>query len=128
MLEIPAQPNNFLLSHILSQRVNQCLRDACSASTIPNCYTFIDCRHGSYSGINRGQWFNNPNTTACFNTGNDSTFQYGIYEQAVLLTTEQSAVKRYIYSLFWGFQVCASVLCSFISVRICLLHPTCFLC
>ncbi|KAK3120510.1 hypothetical protein QOZ80_9AG0689050 [Eleusine coracana subsp. coracana] len=86
------------------QRVNQCLRDACSASTIPYCDTFIDCGRGSYSGVNRQQWFNDSSSTACFNTGNDATFQYGIYEQAVLLTTEQSAVKRYIYSLFWGFQ------------------------
>ncbi|CAN6253107.1 unnamed protein product [Urochloa humidicola] len=86
------------------QRVNQCLRDACSASTIPYCDTFIDCGRGAGSSLYRQQWFNDSGAAACFNTGNDGTFQYGIYGQAVLLTTEASAVKRYIYSLFWGFQ------------------------
>ncbi|XP_066322744.1 probable cyclic nucleotide-gated ion channel 20, chloroplastic isoform X2 [Miscanthus floridulus] len=86
------------------QRVNQCLRDACSASTIPYCDSFIDCGRGIGSGLYRQQWFNDLGAEACFNTGNNATFQYGIYEQAVLLTTEDSAVKRYIYSLFWGFQ------------------------
>ncbi|KAG2661908.1 probable cyclic nucleotide-gated ion channel 20, chloroplastic [Panicum virgatum] len=86
------------------QRVNQCLRDACSASAILSCDTFIDCGRGIGSGLYRQQWFNYSGAAACFNTGNDATFQYGIYEQAVLLTTENSAVKRYIYSLFWGFQ------------------------
>lgn len=86
------------------QRVNQCLRDACSISTIPYCDSFIDCGRGIGSGLYRQQWFNDSGAEACFNTGNDATFQYGIYEQAVLLTTEDSAVKRYIYSLFWGFQ------------------------
>ncbi|KAF8730239.1 hypothetical protein HU200_017217 [Digitaria exilis] len=86
------------------QRVNQCLRDACSSSTIPYCDTFIDCGGGSGSVLFRQQWFNDSDAAACFNTGNDAPFQYGIYQQAVLLTTEDSAVKRYIYSLFWGFQ------------------------
>ncbi|CAN6245922.1 unnamed protein product [Urochloa humidicola] len=86
------------------QRVNQCLRDACSASTIPYCDTFIDCGRGAGSSLYRQQWFNDSGAAACFSTGNDGTFQYGIYGQAVLLTTEDSAVKRYIYSLFWGFQ------------------------
>jgi hypothetical protein len=128
VLEIPNQLNNFLLSRILSQRVNQCLRDACSASTIPYCDTFIDCGHSSYSAVNREKWSNDSSSTACFNTGNDATFQYGIYQQAVLLTTERSAVKRYIYSLFWGFQV-HSISCFLVYFWICifLLHPTCVL-
>ncbi|KAF7080571.1 hypothetical protein CFC21_084627 [Triticum aestivum] len=50
------------------------------------------------------QWFNEPASTACFDTGNDTNFQYGIYQQAVLLATKHSAVTRYVYSLFWGFQ------------------------
>lgn len=32
-------------------------------------------------------------------------FSYGIYEQAVNLTTKHSIITRYTYSLFWGFQV-----------------------
>ncbi|AQK75323.1 putative cyclic nucleotide-gated ion channel 20 chloroplastic [Zea mays] len=91
-------------SYHFLMRVNQCLRDACSISTIPYCDSFIDCGRGIGSGLYRQQWFNDSGAEACFNTGNDATFQYGIYEQAVLLTTEDSAVKRYIYSLFWGFQ------------------------
>lgn len=111
------------VSH-LSQRVNQCLRDACSVSTIPYCDTFIDCGGGVGYALYRQQWFNDSGAGACFNTGNDATFQYGIYGQAVLLTTEKSAVKRYIYSLFWGFQVCAIIcLCLSISVGISSLNP-----
>jgi hypothetical protein len=126
VLEIPNQLNNFLWSCILSQRVNQCLRDACSASTIPHCDTFIDCG-SSYNAVNREKWFNDSRSTACFNTGNDATFQYGIYQPAVLLTTEQSAVKRYIYSSFWGFQVQAISCFLVFLVCIFLLHPTCVL-
>ncbi|BAF10182.1 probable cyclic nucleotide-gated ion channel 20, chloroplastic [Oryza sativa Japonica Group] len=89
------------------QRVNQCLRNACSASKIPSCDGFIDCGRGINIGkqnqLSRQQWFNDSASTACFDTG-DNGFHYGIYEQAVLLTTEDNAVKRYIYSLFWGFQ------------------------
>ncbi|KAL5200562.1 hypothetical protein ABZP36_021765 [Zizania latifolia] len=75
------------------QRVNQCLHDACVAlHGEKTCHWgFTDC------GIN-----SNSNLTDCFDTKNGS-FQYGIYQQAVLLTTEPG-LKRYIYSLFWGFQ------------------------
>lgn len=115
-----------LLFHILSQRVNQCLQNACSVSNISSCKVFRDC------GLNFGiggqneqisqQWSNEPASTACFDTGNDTNFQYGIYQQAVLLATKHSAVTRYVYSLFWGFQVfyiyCP---CSSISLR----YPFC---
>ena len=122
--EGPDQSYHFLLFLILSQRVNQCLRDACSASTIPYCDSFIDCGRGIGSGLYRQQWFNDLGAEACFNTGNNATFQYGIYEQAVLLTIEDSAVKRYIYSLFWGFQVFAIIcLCLSTFVGVSLLHP-----
>ncbi|CAN0902221.1 Probable cyclic nucleotide-gated ion channel 20, chloroplastic [Linum grandiflorum] len=90
------------------QRVNQCLRDACRHSGIPNCTDFIDCGHGdNFSGFRSNpQWSNwtgNVNATACFNT-KDGGFSYGIYLQAVTLTTKRSFLTRYIYSLFWGFQ------------------------
>ncbi|XP_059304210.1 probable cyclic nucleotide-gated ion channel 20, chloroplastic isoform X1 [Lycium ferocissimum] len=88
------------------QRVNQCLRDACRGSNITRCMDFIDCGHGNdyrkfSSDTTWGQWKNNSEAVACFtNRG----FDYGIYEQAVNLTTEKSVVIRYVYSLFWGFQ------------------------
>lgn len=101
-----------LLDHkfyILWQRVNQCLQNACAASNIPSCKIFRDCGRdidfGGQNGQIRQQWYNDSASTACFNTGDDATFQYGIYQQAVLLATKRSAVTRYIYSLFWGFQV-----------------------
>ncbi|KAF0902596.1 hypothetical protein E2562_018090 [Oryza meyeriana var. granulata] len=83
------------------QRVNQCLRDACAASNISkaSCNEFTDC------GINRiktTEWLSNSNLIGCFDTKNGN-FSYGIYQQAVLLTTEPG-LKCYIYSLFWGFQ------------------------
>ncbi|KAK4362672.1 hypothetical protein RND71_017913 [Anisodus tanguticus] len=87
------------------QRVNQCLRDACRGSNIASCMEFIDCGHGN--DYRKFRWdttwdlWKNNISVACFT--NDG-FDYGIYEQAVNLTTERSIVTRYVYSLFWGFQ------------------------
>ncbi|KAI4982203.1 hypothetical protein ZWY2020_022695 [Hordeum vulgare] len=90
------------------QRVNQCLQNACSASNISSCKVFRDCgldfNVGGQNEQIRQQWSDEPASTACFDPGNDTNFQYGIYQQAVLLATKRSAVTRYIYSLFWGFQ------------------------
>ncbi|KAG2664834.1 hypothetical protein I3760_16G101800 [Carya illinoinensis] len=88
------------------QRVNQCLREACHHSGIDSCTSFIDCGHGSdienfHSGQSRNTWKNNKNASACFMKDG---FSYGIYEQAVNLTTKHSIITRYTYSLFWGFQ------------------------
>ncbi|KAL6911566.1 hypothetical protein ACP4OV_000371 [Aristida adscensionis] len=87
------------------QRVNQCLRNACAPS-FSSCDIFIDCGRGIGQQTEqiRREWVNDAASTACFDTGDNANFTYGIYQQAVLLTTEPSAVKRYIYSLFWGFQ------------------------
>ncbi|XP_010932484.1 probable cyclic nucleotide-gated ion channel 20, chloroplastic [Elaeis guineensis] len=88
------------------QRVNQCLRDACNSTSVaPICASLIDCGSGNsveLSPQNRQYWVNDPNSSDCFNK--DGHFEYGIYQLAVLLTTEKSVVKRYTYSLFWGFQ------------------------
>ncbi|KAJ9145631.1 hypothetical protein P3X46_027993 [Hevea brasiliensis] len=89
------------------QRVNQCLRDACHHSDIKDaCMNFIDCGHGNElvkfgSYKNWSSWEENENATACFT---EDGFSYGIYLQAVNLTTKHSIVTRYVYSLFWGFQ------------------------
>ncbi|XP_058079861.1 probable cyclic nucleotide-gated ion channel 20, chloroplastic [Magnolia sinica] len=89
------------------QRVNQCLREACDASQVPSCKQFIDCGHDNTEKFASNQdwqsWQNSPNATDCFNTDNGS-FSYGIYVQAVLISTEHSIITRYIYSMFWGFQ------------------------
>ncbi|PON45443.1 Voltage dependent potassium channel [Parasponia andersonii] len=83
------------------QRVNQCLRNACHSSD-PELCDFIDCGHGSddFSSA-RQNWTSNPNATACLT---QDGFSYGIYMNAVNLTTERSVITRYIFSLFWGFQ------------------------
>ncbi|KAJ8771897.1 hypothetical protein K2173_027074 [Erythroxylum novogranatense] len=88
------------------QRVNQCLRDACDNSTVGHiCKNFIDCGHGfnvtaDDSNAQRKAWRQNATASACFTT---NSFSYGIYNQAVGLTSEPF-LTRYIYSLFWGFQ------------------------
>ena len=96
------------MSYILFQRVNQCLRDACFRSQIKNCQPFIDCGRGKigrrfYLQPAWQEWINDSNSSSCFSI--DGDFQYGIYQQAVNLTTKNSIVTRYVYSLFWGFQV-----------------------
>ncbi|MBA0714195.1 hypothetical protein Golax_013183 [Gossypium laxum] len=85
------------------QRVNQCLRNACGNSNIGNCKEFIDCGSGHSPNRNELQiWTNNSNVSACFT---EDGFSYGIYVPTVNLTTEPSIVTRYVYSLFWGFQL-----------------------
>lgn len=89
------------------QRVNQCLRNACFDSNKSSCLPFVDCGSGNFTGTydspaNWSDWLNNPNASACFSK--DGNFDYGIYQQVVILTTKRSVVTRYVYSLFWGFQ------------------------
>lgn len=88
------------------QRVNQCLRDACRDSGIESCKEFLDCGHGdNFAKFETKpawkEWKENVNATACFSKDG---FAYGIYVQAVNLTTVHSPFTRYVYSLFWGFQ------------------------
>ncbi|KAK1387798.1 Cyclic nucleotide-binding domain-containing protein [Heracleum sosnowskyi] len=86
------------------QRVKQCLRNACGEFW---CYKYVYCGQGNeigrsqYDPTSWKRWEDNNNATACFGPGG---FKYGIYWQAVNLTTEPSGPMRYIYSLFWGFQ------------------------
>ncbi|KAJ4959608.1 hypothetical protein NE237_019518 [Protea cynaroides] len=89
------------------QRVNKCLEEACTNSQQKSCNEFIDCGHGEKkakfsSNSEWLSWVNNENATACFVT--NGSFNYGIYNQAVSLTTIPSIITRYVYSLFWGFQ------------------------
>lgn len=107
---------SFLPYYFFYQRVNQCLRNACHDSSLyPNCKDFIDCGRGDgFSRFNSSSiwtnWTSNANATACFTSDG---FAYGIYELAVNLTTEGSIVTKYIYALFWGFQVIFSLLLIF---------------
>ncbi|XP_023519574.1 probable cyclic nucleotide-gated ion channel 20, chloroplastic isoform X1 [Cucurbita pepo subsp. pepo] len=88
------------------QGVNRCFRDACNRTGSTFCLEYIDCGHGDEAGydiqdLRRDQWKSNENATACFAK---EGFDYGIYLQAVNLTTESNLLTRYTYSLFWGFQ------------------------
>ncbi|XP_057855168.1 probable cyclic nucleotide-gated ion channel 20, chloroplastic [Cryptomeria japonica] len=94
------------------QRVNQCLRDVCNLATDSsktNCSSFIDCSHGEKIGTFSQMdtwmvWRNNTNATDCLMGSNSKNFTYGIYNAAVPVTMESSFIKKYTYSLFWGFQ------------------------
>lgn len=94
-------------SMLLTQGVNRCFREACTNTGNESCLEYIDCGHGNEAGSQiqdpqRDSWKNNENATACFAK---EGFNYGIYLQAVNLTTENNIITRYTYSLFWGFQV-----------------------
>ena len=104
-------PLSFSISHtctFLFQRVNQCLRNACHFSGIESCVAFIDCEHGNAQSHHRQvdleNWKRNQNATDCF-ISEDGPFDYGVYHRAVNLVAQQTFAKRYVYSLFWGFQV-----------------------
>lgn len=90
------------------QRVNQCLRNACStAKNIPNCSELIDCGDGTINPKDnhaRSLWLKNEQGINCLHGDNKTVFEYGIYSSAVPLTTTHSVMTKYIYSLFWGFQ------------------------
>ncbi|XLT95186.1 hypothetical protein HN873_016848, partial [Arachis hypogaea] len=97
------------------QRVNQCLRDACHNSDIDECMKVIDCGHGrtldDQSGKTSAGWINNVEAIACLNPSSKASngFSYGIYANAVPLTTETDLVNKYLYALFWGFQQISSL-------------------
>ncbi|KAK7822734.1 putative cyclic nucleotide-gated ion channel 20 [Quercus suber] len=95
------------------QRVNQCLRLACHKSGLDACTRLIDCGDGkNFKHFpNNSAWTDNDNAAACFT---EDGFPYGIYKAAVNLTTEHSIVTRYIFSLFWGFQVFLLYISSFL--------------
>ncbi|XP_040866349.1 uncharacterized protein [Glycine max] len=90
------------------QRVNQCFRNACHTSNIPGCLTFIDCGHShnghNQPGLSSNQWNNHIDAIACWNSSSGGSFAYGIYANAVPLTTQTDMVIKYIYALFWGLQ------------------------
>ncbi|KAF3438350.1 hypothetical protein FNV43_RR21112 [Rhamnella rubrinervis] len=93
--------------HFGLQRIHQCLRNACHDSGIKKCMNFLDCGYGDdtdrFKQVEAWDiWKNNANASSCFNK--EGGFPYGIYGEAVKLTTEKNAVTRYVYSLFWGFQ------------------------
>ncbi|KAG4952697.1 hypothetical protein JHK82_045593 [Glycine max] len=92
----------------LPQRVNQCFRNACHTSNIPGCLTFIDCGHShnghNQPGLSSNQWNNHIDAIACWNSSSGGSFAYGIYANAVPLTTQTDMVIKYIYALFWGLQ------------------------
>jgi cyclic nucleotide gated channel len=61
----------------------------------------IDCNAKGTST----NWTNNEGAKACLNS-KSGPFPYGIYEKAVPLTIETDLLNKYVYALFWGFQVC----------------------
>ncbi|WJX71911.1 hypothetical protein P8452_55851 [Trifolium repens] len=81
------------------QRVNQCLRNACKRTFLPDCMGLIDCNAKGTST----NWTNDEGAKACLST-TSGTFPYGIYEKAVPLTIETDLLNKYVYALFWGFQ------------------------
>ncbi|WOH16042.1 hypothetical protein DCAR_0935591 [Daucus carota subsp. sativus] len=104
-----------LFSHVIGscwylfalQRVTQCLRNACGELW---CFPYIYCGDGNTKGrleddpTSWEKWKDNKKASACFGPFGPGESHYGIYVQAVSLTTKSNLPIRYIYSLFWGFQ------------------------
>ncbi|KAL0717361.1 hypothetical protein Bca4012_066683 [Brassica carinata] len=86
----------------IPQRVNQCLRNACSSNrTESECRQLIDCGRENITEVLEA-WKTNANASACFQ---EDGFNYGIYLKTVNLTCNSTVwYTRYSYSLFWGFQ------------------------
>lgn len=50
-------------------------------------------------------WSDDKGADACLNS-TSGAINYGIYANAVQLTIETTVAKKYMYAVFWGFQVC----------------------
>ncbi|XP_078165406.1 putative cyclic nucleotide-gated ion channel 20, chloroplastic isoform X2 [Carex rostrata] len=91
----------------LPQRVRQCLLDTCGSFNKTLCSSLIACGTGgdidNFRQQFRQQWRDYDKSSNCLDSTSDQ-FSYGIYQLAVPLTTKDSVITRYIYSLFWGFQ------------------------
>ncbi|XP_078165411.1 putative cyclic nucleotide-gated ion channel 20, chloroplastic isoform X3 [Carex rostrata] len=89
------------------QRVRQCLLDTCGSFNKTLCSSLIACGTGgdidNFRQQFRQQWRDYDKSSNCLDSTSDQ-FSYGIYQLAVPLTTKDSVITRYIYSLFWGFQ------------------------
>jgi len=90
------------------QRVNVCLQDACTADNASSilCFSsYLDCGLGdpynrTPADIN---WTSQTSATSSCLLPN-ATFPYGIYgPMGFQVAQEISVVKKYIYSVFWGF-------------------------
>ncbi|XP_024530875.1 probable cyclic nucleotide-gated ion channel 20, chloroplastic [Selaginella moellendorffii] len=87
------------------QRVNQCLINTCRAER-PVCRKeFLDCGNGhNIQALQQGArlvWTNSSNASSkCLV---NASFAYGIYSIAVPVAMDDSAIHKYVYSLFWGF-------------------------
>ncbi|XP_077245762.1 putative cyclic nucleotide-gated ion channel 20, chloroplastic isoform X2 [Tasmannia lanceolata] len=106
--------NNFLFvlaGHVVGstwylfgvERLKQCLLDSCRSSTFRWCKEIIICGRR-----NNENFISNPdyllwNDSGCFDTAN-GPFDYGIYNQAIAISTKQNIVSIYISSFCWGFQ------------------------
>ncbi|KAK7314723.1 hypothetical protein VNO77_33250 [Canavalia gladiata] len=55
-------------------------------------------------GLSSEQWNNNTDAIACWNSSSGGSFVYGIYTNAVPLTSKRDMVSKYVYALFWGLQ------------------------
>ncbi|XP_074338802.1 putative cyclic nucleotide-gated ion channel 20, chloroplastic [Apium graveolens] len=104
LLSAKQRHNCIAVNQTMTKRLNHCLRNVCSQFW---CFKYLYCGQENGNGrykddpASRKKWKDNTNATACFGPGN---FNYGIYVQAVSLTTGSNLPMRYIYSLFWGFQ------------------------
>ncbi|RHN52456.1 hypothetical protein MtrunA17_Chr6g0480761 [Medicago truncatula] len=87
------------------QRVHRCLQDACHHSNLHGCMELINCDSKTRMNISAIVWRIDKGAETCMNA-TSGAFSYGIYANAIPLTKETRWIKKYVYSLFWGFQVC----------------------
>ncbi|KAL9324369.1 hypothetical protein ACSQ67_009226 [Phaseolus vulgaris] len=97
---------NFIINLLIFMLASHVVGSTCS--NIPGCLAFIDCGHSHVGdnqlGLSSNQWNNHADAIACWNSSSSGSFAYGIYNNAVPLTTQTNMVTKYIYALFWGLQ------------------------
>ncbi|KAF5445693.1 hypothetical protein F2P56_034728 [Juglans regia] len=94
-----------LASHIVGafwyllaiERIDACWQDACSGDE--TCKGSLYC---SKQTLGQSLWHSQLNSS-CF-VGDDSQFDYGIFENAYKVVSSMKFVSKYCYCLWWGLQ------------------------
>ncbi|GLJ53273.1 hypothetical protein SUGI_1135320 [Cryptomeria japonica] len=104
-----------LASHVLGacwyllaiERQDSCWRHVCRSERLQCKNNYFDCK--SLKNELRDNWFKSSNiTSTCIN--NENSYKFGIYEEALKLTTASSGfLSKYFYCLWWGLQNLSSL-------------------
>lgn len=91
------------------ERQDSCWRHVCRSETQHCQNGYFDCRSLENKNPSRDEWFASSNITNTCIT-DPSLYPFGIYEAALVFTTESTGfINKYFYCFWWGLQSLSSV-------------------